>query len=185
MRSPWYMQSTGHSSMHALSLTSTQGSAITYAITISFLSCYQDGQRGMFAGSESAVRDAQELLEGRQLDAGTPVRLAGRTLKAVDGLPVRGGDELWLARGQPVGELIGMVGAEIRQPRRVSSGGQISDQGVDGVVGVFFVGADHSGRSALDPADDVLVAAACDPAGGVGDGPAVVVERQGRGWQPR
>jgi len=31
----------------------------------------------MFAGSESAVRDAQELVQGRQLDAGTPARLAG------------------------------------------------------------------------------------------------------------
>src|SRR5271168_4324640 len=140
------MQSTGHSSMHALSLTSTQGSAITYATTVSFLSCYQDEQRGMFAGSESAVPDAQELLQGRQLDPGTPALLAGRTLKAVDGPPVRGGDELWLARGQPVGELVGMVVTEIRQPERVSSGGQVGDQGVDGVVGVFFVGADHSGR---------------------------------------
>src|ERR1700755_1652942 len=136
MRAPWVMQSTGDPSMHALSVTSTQGSAITYAITVSFLSCYQDEQRGMFAGSESAVRDAQELLQGRQLDAGTPVPLAGRTLKAVDGLPVRGGDELWLAPGQPVGEVVCLVGTEIRQPERVSSGGQVGDQGVDGVVGV-------------------------------------------------
>src|ERR1700761_6486193 len=128
MRVPWYMQSTGHSSMHALSLTPTQGSAITYAITVSFLFWSQDEQRGMFAGSESAVPDAEKLLQGRQLDPGSPVRLAGRTLKAVDGLPVRGGDELWLARSQPVGELVGMVGAEIRHPGGVSSGGQICDQ---------------------------------------------------------
>ncbi|CNY54587.1 Uncharacterised protein [Mycobacterium tuberculosis] len=59
---------------------------------------------------------------------------------------------------------------------------KILDQGVDGVLGVLLVGPDHPGRPALDPPDDVFVGAAVDSAADVGDGPALVVERQpGRG----
>src|SRR6185295_5033030 len=40
------MQSTGHSSMHALSLMSTQGSAIVYVTEVSSISCQWGCQSG-------------------------------------------------------------------------------------------------------------------------------------------
>ena len=43
------------------------------------------------------------------------MRLAGGSLMAIDDLPVSGGDQLGLARGQPVGQLVGIVFREIRQ----------------------------------------------------------------------
>ena len=74
--------------------------------------------------------------------------------------------------------VLGVVVAEVgERPRR-----EIGEQRVDGVLRVLLVAADHAGRPALDPADDVLVAAALDPAVGVRDGAGPVVERQpGRG----
>src|SRR4029077_17825428 len=107
------------------------------------------------------------------LDAGTPVRLAGRSLVAIDGLPVGGRDQLRLAGGQPVGQLVGVVVGEVRA---FAGAGQVVQQGVDGVLGVLLIGADHTGRPALDPPDDVFVAAAVHPAAGVGDGRVLVVE---------
>src|ERR1700744_5480600 len=60
------------------------------------------------------------------------------------------------------------------------SAGQIGHQRVDGVLGVLLIGADHTGWPALDPSNDVLVAAALNPTVGVGDGRAFVGERQSR-----
>ena len=71
-----------------------------------------------------------------------------------------------------------------RKSARVGAG-QIGEQRVDGVLRVLLVGADHAGRPALDPADDVFVAAALDPAVGVGNGPGLVVERQPGVGTPR
>ena len=94
----------------------------------------------------------------------------------VDQLPVVVGDQLRLALQQPLGQRLGVVGAKSASSRAA----QVREQGVDGVLGVLLVGADHAGRSALDPADHVLVAAALDPAVGVRDGAAPLVERQPR-----
>jgi hypothetical protein len=99
----------------------------------------------------------------------------------IDQLPVRVGDKFGLAGGQPIGEFVSVVGTEIGQLGFVGAS-KVADQGVDGVLRVLFVGADHPRRTALDPADDVLIATAFHPAGGVRNGPALLVERQpGRG----
>ncbi len=45
------MQSTGHSSIHALSLTSTQGSAITYVISV-----------GVYRATTVAIGKSEELV---------------------------------------------------------------------------------------------------------------------------
>ncbi len=58
---------------------------------------------------------------------------------------------------------------------------QVLEQGVDGVLGVFLVRSDYAGRSTLDPANDVFVAAARDSSATVGDGGAIGVKRQARG----
>jgi len=108
-----------------------------------------------------------------------PVRLAGGALVAVDELPVGGGDQLGLARGQPLGQFVGTAGFVAGRLVRAGAA-QVGDQGVDGVLGVLLVGADHPAWPPLDPPDDVLVAAARYPAVGVGDGPAPLVERQSR-----
>jgi hypothetical protein len=63
--------------MHALSLMSIQGSAITYVTSVSFLPVIKMSDAGIFAGSCLAVPDPQQLFQGRQLDPRAPVRLAG------------------------------------------------------------------------------------------------------------
>ncbi len=90
----------------------------------------------------------------------TAVRLAGCALVLVDQLPVVVGDQLRLALQQPLHQLLGVVRVDIGQLRAR----QVRDQGVDGLLRVALVAADHPGGPALDPADDVLVATAVDPA---------------------
>src|SRR5579884_1646318 len=98
--------------------------------------------------AKSAVCYPQQLLQRRQLYPRPPMRLAGGSLESVDGLPVLGGDEFRLTGGQPFGELVGVAVPEISQPRLPGSG-QVGQQGVDGVLGVLLVGADHAGWAAL------------------------------------
>src|SRR5688572_7903489 len=73
------MQSTGHSSMHALSLTSTQGSAITYVTAVLF----QVGSGSSVAdvpvdGPSGAGRDVRYTRDAGPGDTGVRVSLRRR-----------------------------------------------------------------------------------------------------------
>ena len=98
----------------------------------------------------------------------------------VDLLPVIVGDHQWLAFGQPGGQLVGVVGAHLT----LRFAGQVLPEILDGVLRVALVGADHPGRSALDPAGHIVVGAADHLAPVVRDGAPAVVEGQTRHRHP-
>ena len=92
----------------------------------------------------------------------------------VDRLPVIIGDHQGLALEQPAHQRVLVVRTDLAERR----GGQIGQQGGDGVLGVLLVGPDDARRSAFDPARDVLMSPARDAALLVRDGAGTLVERQ-------
>jgi hypothetical protein len=61
------------------------------------------------------VADVQQLGQVRQFHPRPSMRLTARSFMLVDQLPVRIGDNLGLSGVQPIGELVGAVGAKVGQ----------------------------------------------------------------------
>ena len=104
---------------------------------------------------------------------------------AVDRFPAVVGDQVGLAlvqqdldgSGVGVGNVCGRTRSHARDGSRVA-GGKVGKDRVDRLLSVLLVRANHSRRSALDPADDVL-AGKGKTRGGVEDATAVVGDRAG------
>ncbi len=99
-------------------------------------------------------------------------------LRGVDGLPAGERDEVDSALAQQVLDRIGLRCLGLSEDPRLD----VFEQGVDGLLSAFLVGADDAAGAALDPAGGVVAGAMAaalgfqDPAAGVQDRAAPLVE---------